>query len=302
MPHADDAHMTLRADADAAPAFSGLPRASILLLVGAVVHLVVSVLARSALQVITDLSPAAMVSYALGAMPLVVAAAILAGRDRWPAGRGWLTAAAVAYVVIAALDFVLWVTLATVWPPVPGAGYQVFAMLRSVAWLSASFAAPLLAAAGLWREGAASAGAAPFAARRLAVVLAAAVVVLAVVPIIGSVGNGRSFMTFLRDEPILVALTVLLLLTPIAVAVLGGAAVRAMPRRYLLPEALVATGSFAAALGTATMSAVSTVLGGPAWQGLIGPVVTGAQAVALVGLAIVALGFFTARISAAGER
>lgn len=292
--------MTLRADAAAGS--TRLPRVTILLLAGAVVHVVVSVVARAAVQVIADLSPAAMVSYALGAMPLVLAAAILAGRDRWPSGRGWLAAGAVAYVVAAALDIVLWLTLATISPAVPGEPYQTFATLRGALWLAASFAAPLLAATGLWREGNPSVGAAPPAARWLAVALGALVLVLAVVPLIGSFGSPRSFTTFLADQPVLLALTVLVLFTPMALAVLGLAAVRAVPRRYVLPEALVAVGSFAAAIGSAAMSAVSTVLGDAAWQGLVGPAVVTSQAVALAGLALVALGFFTARISAPGER
>jgi hypothetical protein len=292
--------VTLRADA--APGSTRLPRVTVVLLAGAVVHVVVSVLARAAVQVIADFSPAAMVSYALGAMPLVLAAAILAGRDRWPAGRGWLAAGAVAYMVAAVLDIVLWLTLATFPPAVPGEPYQTFATVRGALWLAASFAAPLLAAAGLWREGNPSVDAAPPAARWLAVALGALVLVLAVVPLIGSFGSPRSFTTFFADQPVLLTLTVLVLFTPVALAVLGLAAVRAIPCRYVLPEVLVAVGSFAAAIGSAAMSAASTVLDDAAWQGLVGPAVTASQAVALIGLAIVALGFFTARISAPGER
>lgn len=293
----------MTARADAAPRDPPVPRVSVLLLLGGVAHLVVILLTRSAPVRYLDLTLPSVLGYLMAATPLLLAAAILAGRDRWPAGRRWLTAAVVAYALVAALDVLGWIWI-TIAPPFSAADPNPpLARLRSVLWLCASLAAPLLAAAGLWRAGRA---AAPSGARAvlgwLAAGLAAIAIGLPAAAIVGSFDDLGRLGAFVRDDPVLVGMLVLALLVPAATVLLGAAALRAMPRRYLLPEALVALGAIAAGLGSALALSIPTVVGDRLGSEQIGTVVIWSNAVALLGTMTVAIGFFIARISAPGER
>jgi hypothetical protein len=283
----------MSARADSAPAIAPLPGLAILLLAGAALHLVVSVVTGTVMNRYLELSASAVINYLTGAMPLVLAASLVAGWDRWPAGRRWLVAAATAYGAVALLDVAGMVPMAIAWPPDSAAEVNPpITLVRIALLVTAALAAPLLAAGGLWRDA--------VAAPRWPLLVAAAAVGLIVLVV--QVLTILPAFEYRGEETFLVGASVALALVPAAVAALGIAAVRAVPRRYVVPEVLIAIGATAFAGGSATVSAAtSLVLRNGSEAQWMGPVVTASNAMSLAGLAVIALGFFAAHVSAPGE-
>jgi hypothetical protein len=277
--------------ADATPAIAPLPRLAILLLAGAAVHLVILVATRTAMGVYLELSVPSVIGYLAGAMPLVLAASLVAGWDRWPAARWWLVAAAIAYGLVALLDVVGTLSMAIGWPPEQAEANPPSTLVRVALLVAASLAAPLLAGAGLWRSA--------IAAPRLP--LLGTAVAIGLLVLVTQIVSVLPALDAVLAEPFLVPVSVAFAFVPVAVAALGVAALRAIPGRYVVPEVLVAIGAMASAAGSAGVYAALSVVrdaSGVAW---VEPVVNVSQAIGLVGLACVALGFFAARISAPGE-
>ena len=288
--------------ADPAPGMGPLPGLAALLLLGAALHLGVLVVSRSVMVGSFDPAPLSLVWDLTRAMPMVLAASLLAGRDRWPAGRGWLNAAAAAFALASILDAVGWLATAVTWPPDP-ADPTLPSVVRISLVVAAGLGAPLLAAVWLWRSRAPSrsvANRAVWLGGAIAVALfALAVQVVAILPYYDDI---LPFFDGENQEPLLAAMSAISMLTPVAFAVLGIAAVRAAPGRYLVPEVLIAAGALIAAAASALITASSVTLmramDPPSWATQL----TVANALSITaGLALLALGFFTARISAPGE-
>jgi hypothetical protein len=283
----------MSARAEAPPTIAPLPRAATLLLAGAVLHLVISVITRTMMYGYLELSAPTVIGYLTAAMPLVLAASLVAGWDRWPAGRRWLVAAATAYGLVALLDIAGMVSMAIAWPPDSATELNPpITLVRIALLVTAALAAPLLAAAGLWRDGVA-APRLPFLMVAAAIGLIVLVVqVLTILPAFEDRG----------EESFLVGASVAVALVPAAVAALGIAAVRAVPRRYVVPEVLIAIGATAFAGGSAAVSATMSLVPRNGWEApWMGPIATASNAMSLVGLAVIALGFFAARVSVPGE-
>jgi hypothetical protein len=141
----------MTAGVDIRPGIPRLPRVTLILLGGAVVHLVVIIASRQAFQGYLDLLNLSVVGAMVEAMPLVLAASIVAGLGRWPTQQRWLIACALAYVAAGGLDAAssAWIGLA---------GISDVAALRLATYPGyaaelAKMIAPLLASVGLWRAG-----------------------------------------------------------------------------------------------------------------------------------------------------
>jgi hypothetical protein len=281
------------------PSVATLPPAVVALLAGAAAHLGIRVWAQSVMAGYLDLSAAALIGQLASAMPLVLAASLVAGRDRWPAARGWLLAAAVAYAAGGILDAAGWVWWALVWPPDPAQTGSVAVLARGTLLVASALAAPALAATGLWRVATGGPGHHP-AWLRVGIALVAAVLVIQAVGI-GLWVDDLQSLDAGSDQSFAAALSALGEVVPVLLAALGVAALRALPRRYLLPEALVAIGATLAAVAMVAATAALVAAREGVSATWLTPIVTAGYGGAVVGLAIVALGFFTARISAPGE-
>jgi hypothetical protein len=277
--------------------------AALLLLLGAALHLAVLVVSRSVMVGSFDPAPLSLIWDLTRAMPLVLAASLVAGRDRWPAGRRWLNAAIAAFALSALLSAAGWLAISVNWPPDEADPSSLLNAWRITLMVAASVAAPLLAALGLWRGRALSRSPTSRAAWLVAALAVAglvlAVQVLAVLPYYDDI---LPFFDGENQEPLLATMSAIGMLEPVAFAVLGIVAVRAAPRRYIVPEVLIAAGALIAAAASALITASSVTLmramDPPSWATQL----TVANALSiLVGLALLALGFFMARISAPGE-
>ena len=239
------------------------------------------------------------------ATPFVMASGIVAGLDRWPAGRAWLVAAAIAFGLAALLDAAGELWLALHWPPdfdqqMVLLGVQTAAPLLMLASLIAPLG-PLLAAAGLWQV--------PSRASRsvwqagvilLGALVATGVLALRVLMTIDeltfSVDGAMIYQQLTGAE---IALNIIDILAGGGLALTGLAALRAIPRRYLIPEALIGGGALAAVLVSTTARAALSFsmthkLDFPSWIPALVPF-------ELVGLVILVVGFFSAGISIPGE-
>jgi hypothetical protein len=105
------------ARADPAPAIQPMPGLAAVLLVGAALHLGVLVASRTVMNARLDPAPLSLIWDLTRAMPLVLAASLVAGRDRWPAGRRWLNAAIAAFALSALLSAAGWLAISVNWPP-----------------------------------------------------------------------------------------------------------------------------------------------------------------------------------------
>jgi hypothetical protein len=293
----------MTAHADARAATPSLPRASFVLLAAAAVHAVIGFASQQMLGGYLDLSPSRVVFELRDAMPFVLAAGLVAGWDRWPAGRSWLAAAAIAFAVAATLDAASKLWLGLTWPPEPpAASVSVSAdLLPVLASLALPFG-PLLAAVGLWR----AARAVQHGSRRLAAIGAVAVIAALIMAtrLLQASAGLRSMEGLEVSEPFpgaLVLANLAFSVGPGLIAVMAVAAIWAAPRRFFVPEASIAGGAIAAAIAALIAESLPPLVQGhvidPAWIGWFGW--TGY--VELLGLLMVALGFFSARISVPGE-
>ncbi len=168
------------------------------------------------------------------ATPFLVAAAAVAGAERWPAGRSRLLIAAALNALhgVLSLGRDTWFWWSTNnGPGIVGDVEQVLLIGGSmVIWLVGTGATVALAL-GLWST--------PFSdragARRVAAIALAA---LGLVAAAGSV-----WIPFISSFPLALPWAALTAIVPMAVAYLGIAAVRSLPSAHRLPEILIATGA-----------------------------------------------------------
>jgi hypothetical protein len=292
------------ARAQARLAIPPLPRLSLVLLAAAVVHVLIGFAAQRMTGGYLDISVSRVAFELRDAMPFVLGAAIIVGWDRWPAGRPWLVAAAIAFAIAATLDAGTELWLGLTWPPEPPAtaGASVSAdVLPVLATLALPFG-PLFAAVGIWR----AAPAPGHSARRLAAIASVAILAAVVMTVRLLLAIDAIRVTYALEvtEPFSGALLVANFAFTVGaglMAVLALAAVWAAPRHYFVPEFLIAGGALTVAIasiageGGALLASRQVI--GIGWMDWIGW--TGYAE--LLGLLGVALGFLSARISTPGE-
>lgn len=276
-----------------------------LLLAAALAHLAVLAWSRLLLGSLDDPWPIVIVRQLPMAMPFALAAGLAAGWDRWPPGRRWLVAACVALSLSGAFDAIgqIWVTLvltSQVGGPQDLGGSTLidpFGVLHTVV-------EPLgfvLAAIGLWRS---APRVSPSPRHRTVLVTVAAIAAgvllarawIAAVEIAWITANSAAL--FRPIMPWEVAELLVYVVGGGAVALVGVAAVRAAPRRYYVPELLIAVG--ATTVGVASTAIALAMLpmqsgGMPYVWVSYGPTFT------MLGLAVLALGFFSAWLSVPGQ-
>jgi hypothetical protein len=293
----------MTAHANARLAIHPVPGTSLVLLLAAAVHVVIGFATQQMIAGYLDLTPGRLVFELRDAMPFVLAAALIAGWDRWPAGRPWLVAAAVAFVLAATLDTATELWFGVTWPREPSAAsVSVSAdLLPVLASLALPFG-PLLAAIGVWR---AARGAGRSSRRLVAIGAVAAIAALIMTTrLLQAIAGMRSMDGLEVSEPFpgaLVLANFAFTLGAGLIAILGLAASWAAPRRFFVPEALIAGGAVAAAIASVVGEGVPLLvqahvidIASVGWFGWIGYV-------ELLGLLTVALGFFSARISVPGN-
>jgi hypothetical protein len=290
----------MAAQAEVRPAIQTLPGLSLMLLAAAAAHVVIGFATDLKVNGDLDLSPARFVFQLRDAMPFVLAASLVSGAARWPAARRWLAAACVVFVAAGTLNAAGQVLLALTWPPHldTGALAADIPPLGVLGAIAAPFG-PLLAAIGLARG---SSAMNRTGVRFLTVVGAAAVAAFVLVIRSLIAFNALGFLPdTVTNEPFPGAATITGVVDTVGgamVAALAVAAAWAIPRRYVIPEVLIAVGGLVAAIASTTAVAGLLVASrAPAGYGWIGT--TGY--LELLGLVTVAIGFFTARISVPGE-
>lgn len=202
---------------------------------------------------------------ALGAAgPLLVAAGVVIGAGRWPAGRRWLARGAAAFAVHGLLDaafdgWLAWFETSPgpLDPPVDG-------ILLARAWtsLAAAVAGPALVAVGLWAAGR--------EAGRIGLgrtVVGGAIGLIGAIALAGGIALGA--MELARASAVGASglgivsgptYVIGLALAAAATAILAIAALWAMPRRGPLPEVVIAAGATLAAVGPAWVAWAQVVL------------------------------------------
>jgi hypothetical protein len=266
-------------------------------------HMVIGFATQQMTSGYLDLAPGRLVFELRDAMPFVLAAALVAGWDRWPAGRSWLVAAAVAFAVAGTLHAVTSVWFGLTWPPeapVDGVSLSV-GVLSVLATLALPFG-PLLASVGLWRARSTN----RHGSRWLATIAAVGTVAVLVMVtrLLLAIAVLRITYNLQVSEPFPGALMVANLSFTIGaglIALLGVAALGAAPGRFFVPEGLIAAGAIAAAVaaivGEGAPLLIQADVISNSWIGWI-PLAGYGQ---LLGLLVVALGFLSARISVPGE-
>lgn len=222
------------------------------------------------------------------ATPLLVAAATLAGADRWPAGRSRLLSAAALHALHGVLALVrdTWFWWSTRnGPGIVSETDEVLLFGGSlVIWLTGT-AATLMLALGLWST--------PFGfgdgGRRLAAVALGALGFVA--------AAGAVWIPLMTSAQFAFSLLALTAVVPIAMATLGIVAIRTMPSRHRLPEMLIATGAglFVAAMAWSQWFITATRLENipPEWVDLTLLLPRG---VMVAGFLVIATGFASARL------
>jgi hypothetical protein len=187
-----------------------------------------------------------------GVAPFILAAAVLVGAARWPAGRGWLYAGAGLFalhgVVQSATDawWAWWMTD----PVAPEGAVQVALVAGSLTAVAAAALAPICLALGLIR----SRPTRPVSA--LSALVPLAVGAVAVVASVGLLGRELAAAADVSPGgPALIALGLvhrhLPMLGALGLVALAVAAVRARPEAGMVPEMLVAVGATLACAGSA---------------------------------------------------
>lgn len=244
-----------------------------------------------------------VVGQLMSAMPFVLAASLAAGWKRWLAGRRWLTAAAAAYTVAGVLNAASEVSLALIMRgDLPPSLQFVGAFSTSVLLGNlASAGATLLAAIGLWRGSTSvvRSGGRALASRIVTVV--AALLALAAVIAAARVLYAFTTLDSANADPLSISASVAFELSTIPLAVLGAVAIRRLPNRYFVPELLIGVGALGASIAWWAWSA-SLFVASSSNPPIVDVTVVAIAAVAqLLAIATLALGFFTARFSVAGE-
>jgi len=181
-----------------------------------------------------------------GVSPFVLAAAVLVGAQRWPAGTRWLQLGALALGLQGLLELGsdIWWAIWNIAPGEVSGGVQVILVVRYVASTLAGIAAWALLAAGLW---AARGDVALRGPRRVATLVIGIVGLAAlgsgiwVAAMYLGIPNVGSAAPLYAVDGALVAIGIA------APAALAFAAVRAMPGRGGMPEVLISIGATIAA-------------------------------------------------------
>jgi hypothetical protein len=168
------------------------------------------------------------------ATPFLVAAAIVAGAERWPAGRSRLLIAAALHTLhgVLALTWDTWFWWSTSNGPGIVSGVEQVLLFGGslVTWLVGT-AATLMLALGLWST---SSGAWKGGRRLAAVVIGGLGLVAAA---------GAVWVPLMTSGQLAFPLQALTAVVPVAIAFLGIAAIRSLSSRHRLPEVLIATGA-----------------------------------------------------------
>lgn len=142
---------SLSADHGWQAAARSIPGIAWLLVIAAAIQLLVLAASRGVFDA-RPLPLGAVVGILSGASPLLLAAAVLVGARRWPAGRRWLVAGAALFALRGLLDLGLDLWLAS-WPignaPIDPTSEGLM-RLRGLIVDALTVAAPLLLAVGLW--------------------------------------------------------------------------------------------------------------------------------------------------------
>jgi hypothetical protein len=273
--------------------------AVVALVIAAAVQLVVTLAPQSYALIGPYFQPT--LSIVLGALDAIVpfglAAAVLVGADRWPAGRNRLWWAAAALAVVGAADLVgdLLLNATTSTGELPEA-YRVIGpalfLLRSVAML----VAVLLVASGLWgARGSHDHEAEPTARAGGAVPFVALLGVACVV------ATGWTWVSAVNVPPEFVVTVILdialLALGFGALAVLAIVALRTRPAEGAAPELLIAIGSVLAMLGATVNWVLPSIFLGD-WPEYFVTLTALAKIVELTGFALVAAGFVIGGVGA----
>lgn len=289
--------------AGAPPAIPPMPRISVVLLGAAVLDLALLTWAWYVMNDELPLAAPNAFGQLLDATPFVLAASLIAGRDRWAAGRSWLLAAAVTFAAAGLIRAASRMVLAVALQEDTGQAIEVLnatsagSLLANLVVMGAS----VLAAAGLWRAGPSIArsgwrGRAFLIAIAVAVLVTLAATVTAVRWLyqLASLDAAQAIVV----SPIA---TVVYEFSSVPLAVLGMAAIRRLPRRYLLPELLIGIGAVTASVTWWLWSGAMFLTTGstPPIGGIL--MVATASALHVTAMATVAVGFFTARVSVPGE-
>ena len=170
------------------------------------------------------------------ALPFVVAAGVIAGQDRWPAGRTWLTAGAWLLAIGGALAVVFEVQVAFVENDVAGIfDVQPWWVARAVVDALAELLGFASLAIGLWLSRPTERGG----------IHPALMIGIAVVIAIAAAGPFAALgvSAIVLADPILILGQVPISLGLFASGALAVAAMRAVPPRRPMPELLIAAGA-----------------------------------------------------------
>ena len=242
-------------------------------------------------------------SIVTGVAPFLLAAAVLIGAARWPAGRRWLYAGA----AVLALHGVMR-TLTDAWwawrmsdPVAPEGPLQVALVAANLVAVAAVALAPLCLAAGLGRVD-------PI--RRASPLVVGFIVAVGLAAAAAGLGLGVREITWAfelqSDEAAFIALGVayrlLLTIGGVALAVLALAALRSLPPAGGVPEVLIAAGAAVAAAGLTINSAAQALLSIEAQSANLTWVWTLPWAVEAIGKIVLIAGFAAAGLGAATAR
>ena len=225
------------------------------------------------------------------ALPIVVAAAVLAGAFRWPGSGRWLLAGAGVLALRGVLTVIgdTWIFAWSNWSATtPSDLQQGLAIAQAQLAELSLIAGFLLLAIGLWRAGDAAIGVAGW--RRIGMV---ATVVLGAVALGGVAAYVAAAMRLLPVTPLLeIEYWLFLVLEIISATALAAVAVRAIPDRHRLPEIGIAAG---AVIWTLSRGAINLLISMPPGDAPPDVVLVVARGVD-IGLVVLAAGFFSARL------
>jgi hypothetical protein len=273
--------------------FGGLGTVPALLLVAAAVHLATTIAAQASIGEPWLLEPAIVIGRLTEVMSFVTAAAVVFGSERWPGGHGWLLSGALVLALQGVLDIALqaW----TWWALSPGAFAlaeldQTFAYVRGVAALLTTVAAPALLAAGILASPATASG---NRTRRRAVAVLA---LLGLAALVAGVALAVAVSSRSPVPAFDVGYFALSGIGLAGLAGLGASAVHRLPAHYRMPELLIGVGAGLAVANGVWQSTVYLYWVLQGFAGSFGWLQTLPNALGLIGLVAVALGFAAGRI------
>jgi hypothetical protein len=281
------------ADRDAGWAWpsDGIPRDAWALLGLAAVAVIVGAVMRGFtgwewfwdLQLIVRALPAAL--------PIVVAAAVLAGAVRWPRSGRWLLAGAGVLALRGVLTVTTdaWIFAWSNWiASAPSDLQQGLAIAQAQLAELSLIAGFALLAIGLWRARDAGIPVADW--RRVGIV---STVIVGAVALGGVAAYVAAAMRLLPVTPLLeIEYWLFLILEVVSATALAAVAVRAIPDRHRLPEIAIAIG---AVIWTVSRGAVNLLISMPPGDAPADVVLVFARGVD-IGLVVVAVGFASARL------